>query len=218
MAEIVPAILETTLPAFEKKAGEMIKLPYVKRIQIDVSDGSFTNTKTVGLDEIEILNPIYVWEAHLMVYNPETYFLDAKIAGFRAVAIHFEAVEKEHIAGLAKTLRGYSMSPVLALNPETSIEEARSYLNDFDTVLLLGVNPGLQGEPFIESTYEKVRRLRAFYKGVIEVDGGVSMGNARRLAESGADLLVVGSALRHESDKYTATQNFERLTSEVLRV
>ena len=92
MALIVPSILEDTPDAFREKLEAILTIPDVERIQVDVSDGRFTPRTTIAVRDIDILNPAYTWELHLMCGNPSQYFLDAKIAGFSAVLFPFEAV------------------------------------------------------------------------------------------------------------------------------
>jgi ribulose-phosphate 3-epimerase len=217
MAEIVPAILEQDLNSFEAKITEIIKIPQLKRVQIDISDGIFTPTKTVQLSELDLLSPVLFWEAHLMVQNPRDYLLDAKIAGFNLVTIHFESVAKEMLSGLAEEIRNYKLAPALAVKPETPIENVYEYLQYFDQILIFSdANLGFQGGGFVEETHKRVQEVKKRAKNVIiEVDGGVKLSNARRLVDDGADLLAVGSALTAERESYSISQNFERFEIEI---
>ncbi len=208
MAVIVPSILEDTVEAFHEKVESILKIPAVERIQVDVSDGKFTPRTTVHVADIEPLNPAYTWELHLMCENPEEYFLDAKIAGFNTVLFPFEAAAgREQLATLVGKLRSMKIEPGLSVNPQTPVEEIETCLDLFGQVVLLSVEPGYQGQQFIEQTLEKIVKLRHSQKNVtIEVDGGINSSTARRAAQAGADYLVVGSALG-EYEKIQAETN-----------
>ncbi len=90
MAQIVPAILEQTIEGFADKVSRMVKLPGVERIQVDFADNVFVPNKTLGVSEIDALNPAFHWEAHLMIDEP-TDFLDYQICGFKTIVVHFDA-------------------------------------------------------------------------------------------------------------------------------
>ncbi len=215
MALIVPAILEDTPEAFVKKLALVSKISDVKRIQIDFSDGLFTPRKTIQPGELDVLNPVFEWEAHLMVEKPTQYFFDCKLAGFTTIVVHFESViDKGQFKDLVNELRDLKVSPGLAIKPDTEVEDILEVAALFDQVLVLGVNPGYQGQEMDEAVPEKVRKLRNSMKNVIiEVDGGVKFSNLKNLSEAGTDLFVVGSALFDpgQNDK-SPVQNFEQFS------
>lgn len=213
---VVPAILEDDLDKFHEKMAVILKLPEVKRVQIDISDGIFTPRKTVQLSDIDVLTPVIEWEAHLMVKNPKDYFFDAKLAGFGTVIIHFEAVEdKKGLSGLVEELKELKIKTALAINPETKPEEIRDYLDLFDQILVLGVHPGFQGQAIEQDIMEKIQKLKNTQKtGIIEVDGGVKLSNIKELYASGAEMFVIGSALFDPGDQnLTPYQNFEQFNN-----
>lgn len=209
MAFIVPAILEDTPEAFRDKMAVLLKLPQVNKIQVDFSDGVFTPRKTVLPSELDALNPLIQWEAHLMVQNPRDYFFDLKLAGFSTVIVHYEAApEKAELEKLVNELREIKLTPGLAIKPETSVEKIKDIADLFEQILILGVNPGYQGQQMDSAVPEKVKKLKNGQKNVIiEVDGGVKFSNLSELSEAGTDLFVVGSALFEPSQ--TPAQNFE---------
>lgn len=217
MSKILPSILEDSPELFQKKLAEVLKISEINRIQIDFSDGKFTPRKTFEVSDLDGLNPAYVWEAHLMVEDPNQHFLDAKIAGFNALIFHYEAVsDKQKIQNFVTELRGLKISPGLAINPETEPEQIADILQIFDLVLVMGVKPGYQGQQMLAGTAEKIAKLKKLAKNVkIEVDGGVKSANIKQMAEAGADFINVGSALfdRGESGTVTPLQNFENLQS-----
>jgi ribulose-phosphate 3-epimerase len=216
MAEIVPAILEHDLTAFEGRMIEILKIPQLKRVQVDISDGLFEPNKTIQINELDILSPAFTWEVHLMVQNPRDYLLDAKIAGFSVAIVHFEAMQPESISEIVEEIRNYKLVPVVALNPETPVESIFPYLQLFEYIQLMSIHPGFQGTKFLEETYDRVRKMKNHSKNVIiEVDGGIKLNNARKLRDCGADLLVVGSGLLDNSEQGTVVQKFERFEIEI---
>lgn len=211
MPIIVPAILEDNIDSFLRQQAEIFKISGLQRIQIDITDGKYTPRTTVALSDLGVLNPVYEWEGHLMVDDPQLYFFDAKIVGFNMIIFHFEAVkDKTSLPALATELRSYKISPGLGVNPETPIEEILPYLDIFDQILLLGVKPGYQGGPQTLGVEHRVKELKIHAKNaIIEVDGSVNYSNIGSLCEAGAERLAVGSALH--SDGLSPAQNFEKL-------
>ena len=149
MAQIVPAILEDTKDQFADKMSRVVVLSDVKRIQVDFSDGHFVSRTSLPISEIDLLNPAFHWEAHLMLSQPEE-FLDYKISGFGTIIIHTEAYKTsaELFKALAK-IREQQMKCGLAINPQTPVEELRDYIGKVDQFTLLSVDPGFQGQAFM---------------------------------------------------------------------
>lgn len=213
MAQIVPAILEQTKEDFLDKLTRVSKLPGVERIQVDFGDGKFIPNAMLPVTEIEVLNPAFNFEAHLMIEQPKDFF-DYQLSGFKTVLVHYEAFpnEAELKAALA-AIRAAGLKPGLCLKAETPVEVAKAFHAEVEQFQLMGVDPGFQGQPFLENTFGRVAELRKLLpNAIIEVDGGVSLNNARQLKESGADLLVAGSALIKAPDIQVA---YEQLLQEI---
>lgn len=209
---IVPAILESNPDIFADKLAAILSIPELKRIQIDISDGIFTSVKTLQLNELDILNPLYQWEAHLMVNNPEEYFLDAKIAGFNCLMVHFESLEKDQLKDISEKIKELKMSAGLAVKLSTPIAKIFEYVDSFEQVLILGVNPGFQGQKISPEIFERIKSLKKSVKNVkIEVDGGVDFANVAELTLAGAEILVAGSAIFSTTEGQSPSQNFELL-------
>lgn len=210
---IIPAILEENIDDYDRRLAELLKIPDLHAVQIDFSDGQFTPRQTLPIGELELLNPAYSWEAHLMVSDPRAYFFDAKLLGFSKIIFHFEAVNKDELEKIADEITELKMTPVLAFKPDTDPEQATPYLKFFQNFLVLGVNPGYQGQDFDPKVLGHVQNLRNQLKNaIIEVDGGVKISNIRQLKENGADDFVVGSALFADG---TPAQNFEKFEQEI---
>ena len=207
MAIIVPAILETTKEAFLQKLSLVTKIPGVDRVQVDFGDGIFIPTKLLGPAEIDGLNPAIVWEAHLMVQEPED-FLDYQICGFKVVVVHYEAFPSAaSLKAALDKIKSMGFKSGVAINPSTKI----NVLTDIfaDQYLIMSVVPGKQGQGFIEKTTERIKELRNLLpNAIIEVDGGINMGNIKAVAEAGANLIVAGSAIVGNG---SPADNYEKL-------
>jgi ribulose-phosphate 3-epimerase len=174
-------------------------------LHLDVMDGRFVPNITWGpkiIGDLRKLSPL-VFDAHLMIVEPERYVDDFRAAGCDRISFHIEATP--HAQRLLTHLRGSGAKAGLALDPQTPIGMLVDVIEDCDTVLVMSVNPGFSGQKFIPRTLEKVREARALIDRrnptcLIEVDGGVSAENARDLVEAGADVLVMGSAIFDASD------------------
>ncbi len=211
MAIVVPSILEKTKPEFESALARITGIPSVSRIQVDFADGIFVANTLLGINEIKPLNPVFEWEAHLMIKHP-TDFLDYKIAGFKTIIIHYEAFgsEGEIIAAL-KEIVDLSMQPGLCINPETDIGVLKKFESGVRFMQLMGVHPGFQGTSFLEETYGRLLHLRKLCaNAIIEIDGGVNETNIKKLVEMGADLIGAGSVLKKSEN---AQDEFEKLKS-----
>ena len=210
-SKIIPAILESNVKDFTDKLQKVYGL--TDWVQIDIADGKFVNNKTFELKElqnIEILNSFFV-EAHLMVESPENYFQDCQKLNFKRLIVHFEAVES--LQKLLDLSKSFNFEIGIALNPQTPIESILNYLDKINTVVFLSVEPGFQGQKFIESTLEKIKKLKEINSKIkIEVDGGINMDNVKMVADAGADYLAVGSGL---FDAKNVKERFVKLSEEI---
>jgi ribulose-phosphate 3-epimerase len=169
-------------------------------LHLDVMDGRFVPNITWGpkiIGDLRKLSPL-VFDAHLMIVEPERYVDDFREAGCDRITFHLEATPNAQ--RLLTHLRDIGAKAGLAINPQTPVELLQDVIENCDTVLVMSVNPGFGGQTFIPRALEKVREARALVdrrnpQCVIEVDGGVGEENARDLVDAGADVLVMGSAL-----------------------
>ena len=173
-------------------------------LHFDVMDGSFVPNISFGQDmarrAAECGLPV---DAHLMIVNPEKYIDAFAAAGAKVITVHAEAVTHLHRA--LQQIRAAGCLAGVALNPATSPECLRYVLGDFDLALVMTVNPGYGGQKLIPACIDKVGEVRgmlnrAGIKAIVEVDGGVNLETAPKLAAAGADMLVAGSALFGASD------------------
>ena len=177
-------------------------------LHVDVMDGHFVPPITIGplvVEAIRAATPIF-FDVHLMVEHPEHLIAEFVRAGANGITVHVEA--PTDLPAVLRAIREAGAKPGLALNPPTPIDRVRPYLADIDLLLVMSVNPGWGGQPFVPGSMEKLaaaRRLREEVGGrfVIEVDGGIKPFNAAEAGASGSDVLVAGSAI-FEAPDYAA--------------
>ena len=191
--EIIPAILAKDEKELRRKIESVEEL--CETVQIDVMDGAFVDNVTWADPERFRKMPLPMpYEVHLMVADPLDRLDAWSLAGCQRALIHAEAVDD--LAEALRLAKSYGMEAGISINPETPVADIEDAVPEADVVQVMGVHPGRMGQPFQEGTIEKVAELREkFPELVIEVDGGVAVGIARRLADAGADRLVSGSAV-----------------------
>ena len=186
-------------------------------IHVDVMDGIFVPNISFGIPVTEAIHrhatkPL---DVHLMIVNPELY-LDAFVkAGASIVTVHVEACT--HLHRTLQEIKRLGVAAGVALNPHTPIELLTEVLEEVDLVCVMSVNPGFGGQKFIEHSYAKVANLKNLIlkkgaKTQIEVDGGVSEQNAKRLVEAGADILVAGSFVFKAADPIAAIASLKSIS------
>jgi ribulose-phosphate 3-epimerase len=174
------------------------------RLHVDVMDGRFVPNLTLGTPVLEALRPLAeragaVLEVHLMIEDPDRHLGTFRRAGADALTVHVEACPQLHRTVAA--IRGLGASPGVGLNPATPIGALDEIAPEIDVALVMSVDPGFGGQPFIEASVDKVARLRAMLRARgldrvdIEVDGGVAPGNAPRLAAAGMTIAVAGTSV-----------------------
>jgi len=167
-------------------------------IHVDVMDGRFVPNITIGPVVVQAIKraasrPL---DVHLMIVEPEKYIDAFAKAGADILTVHVEA--SPHLHRTLQQIRQAGARPSVVLNPSTPLAAVEEVLSEVEMVLVMSVNPGFGGQSFIESTVDRVRRLRAMIdaRGLsvdIEVDGGINAETARRVVEAGATVLVAGS-------------------------
>ncbi|MFY9663464.1 MAG: ribulose-phosphate 3-epimerase [Candidatus Cybelea sp.] len=169
-------------------------------LHLDIMDGRFVPNITWGPKIVADLRPLspLVFDAHLMIVEPDRYVDDFRAAGCDRITFHLEATA--HAQRLLTHIRDIGARPGLAICPQTPVEMLQDVVEECDTILVMSVNPGFSGQKFIAHAIEKVREARVLVDRLnpaclIEVDGGVGAENARELVVAGADVLVMGSAV-----------------------
>lgn len=214
MAQIVPAILEKTPQELAARAADLSQLTGATRLQVDFADGRFVPNELVPIKQVGSLNPLVTWEAHLMCESPKD-FLDYQLTGFTTIIVHYEAYPsvKALRAALAE-IKTLGLNPGVCLKLATPTQAAADVLDLTDHVQLMAIEPGFQGAPFHPEVLRRIAELRFLLpRGIIEVDGGVSLQTAHSLARAGADLLVAGSAIVRAQDPQAAFDALKQTVS-----
>lgn len=169
-------------------------------IHIDVMDGAFVPNISFGMPVIKAIRPVTdkVFDVHLMIEEPVRYIQEFVEAGADMITVHVEACK--HLHRTIQVIKNYGLKAGVVLNPATSLSTIEEILPEVDMVLLMSVNPGFGGQKYIETTTDKIRRLRQMINERnlnvdIEVDGGVTLDNVDMLIEAGANIFVAGSAV-----------------------
>ena len=194
-----PSILAADFTILGKQVAE-IEAAGSQYVHLDMMDGLFVPSISFGMPIIESLRPHsnMVFDAHMMVVDPERYIKQVKKAGADIISIHVEACKD--VKAVLNEIRELGAKPGLAFNPETPVAELREYLPYVDLVVLMSVHPGFGGQAFIPESLDKIKELAALRAELdldflIEVDGGVKIDNVESVLSAGADVIVAGSAV-----------------------
>lgn len=208
MIKIAPSILSADFA----RLGEEIKSAEdagAHLLHVDVMDGHFVPNITIGPPVIESIRKVtrLPLDVHLMIEDPDRYLKDFMSAGADILTVHFEAAV--HLHRSVQAIKEGGIKAGVSINPATPVWTLDNILADVDVVLIMSVNPGFGGQEFIPGTLDKLRLLRkkisdAGNPPLIEVDGGVKLGNAKEISAAGADILVMGSAF-FKSGNYAST-------------
>ena len=169
-------------------------------LHIDIMDGHFVEPITFGpiiLEHLRQISDLH-FDVHMMVENPSKYFGELVDCGANSLTVHYEACES--ILEILNLLDQFDIETSVAINPETEVDNLLPYLSKIDRVLVMSVNPGYGGQSFIESTLDKISCLRKYIgqnslNVKIQVDGGINKDTVKNVVASGADIVVVGSAI-----------------------
>ena len=174
-------------------------------VHVDVMDGHFVPNLTLGLPVVQALlkdSPLPV-DCHLMIEDPDRWAPSYAEAGAGSVTFHVEAAAAP--VRLARTLRAAGARAGMALKPATPIEPYVDLLPELDMLLVMSVEPGFGGQPFLDVVLPKLRRCRDAIRGRdldvwLQVDGGITEDTIERCAQAGADVFVAGSAVYGADD------------------
>ena len=176
----------------------------ISYIHLDVMDGNFVSQKSLSIEEIKTLSALSKkkLDIHLMVDNPLEYIEQiGKLSNIEYITVHLE-INKE-IKNILSQIKAYGYKCGLSIKPKTNLRALLPYLEDLDLILLMTVEPGLGGQPFIETSPERLKRLKKMVGDniKIEVDGGINNLTINKVSD--ADIAVVGSYITTSDNPLT---------------
>jgi len=199
MPIIAPSLLTANFLRLEEDC-KMLNESEADWFHLDVMDGRFVPNISFGMSIIKQIRKTTtkVCDVHLMILEPEKYAEEFKAAGADILTVHIEACT--HLHRNIQQIKSLGMQAGVAINPHTPVYLLKEILADIDLVCMMSVNPGFGGQKFIPNTLEKIRELRRMIdeKGLdvkIEIDGGVTLDNAKSIIDAGAHVLVAGNTV-----------------------
>lgn len=208
--QISPSILSADFARLEAEVASIAEV--ADWVHVDVMDNHFVPNLTLGLPIVESLHKVSALplDCHLMIENPDRWAPAYVEAGAASVTFHAEAAYAP--VRIARSLRSLGARAGVAFNPATAIEPYADLLPEIDMILLMTIEPGFGGQPFLDVVLPKIARARQLLNDRdsavwLQVDGGVSPSTIERAAEAGADVFVAGSAVFNADDPAAAVSH-----------
>jgi len=215
--QIAPSILSAD---FARLADEASAVANADLLHVDVMDSHFVPNLTLGLPVVESLLKATTLpvDCHLMIDDPDRWAPGYAEVGAASVTIHVEAASAP--IRTLREIRALGARAGLGLNPGTAVDPYADLLGEIDMLLVMTVEPGFGGQPFLDVVLPKVRRARELIRGRdldvwLQVDGGVNAETIERCAEAGADVFVAGSAVYSAADPAEAVRSLRQRAAAV---
>ncbi|WP_291573411.1 ribulose-phosphate 3-epimerase [Clostridium sp. UBA4548] len=199
MIKISPSILSAN---FSKLGEDIVSLEKygADMIHIDVMDGMFVPNISFGVPIIKSIRGLtkLTFDVHLMIEEPSRYIKDFVDAGADIITVHYEA--DRHLDRTINYIKSFGVKAGVSLNPATSVNSIKHLIPNLDMVLIMSVNPGFGGQKYIPYCGDKIKEVKELAEKynknlLIEVDGGIDSTNIGTVVNSGANVIVAGSAV-----------------------
>ena len=204
MIRIAPSILSANFAALGEEIRK-VEEAGAHMLHVDVMDGHFVPNITIGPPVVRSVRKTtrLPLDVHLMISDPDKYIPAFIEAGSDMLTVHAEATV--HLDRTLNFIRSQNAGVGVSINPATPILAVELVLGLVDMLLIMSVNPGFGGQPFIPYTVNKIRQARQIiedhhYRCAIEVDGGIDIDTLPEVVQAGAEVLVAGSAIFHAPD------------------
>ncbi|MFL1897040.1 ribulose-phosphate 3-epimerase [Aquimarina sp. 2-A2] len=210
---IAPSVLAADFANLQRDV-EMINESEADWFHIDIMDGVFVPNISFGMPVLRdiVKHAKKTIDVHLMIVDPDRYIKTFADLGSDILTVHYEACT--HLHRTLQAIKAEGMKAGVAINPHTNVSLLEDTIKDIDLVCIMSVNPGFGGQSFIENTYKKVKQLKEIITKNnaatrIEIDGGVTDKNAKKLIDAGADVLVAGSFVFKSDDPKQTIRNLK---------